>query len=60
MNPIEIMRLLSLAMNLASQAGVNLKRFNEMRAQAEAEGRDITEEELKTLANEAQAAINEI
>lgn len=55
-----ILKMANLALNLATKAGANIQQFQDMRAAAEAEGRQLTDDELQGLADDSQAAIDRL
>jgi len=60
MSSLEIIVAINALLNLALEAGINMQKLNTLRAQAEAEGRQLTAEELRSLADDAQNAIDRI
>lgn len=60
MNPIQVIQALNLLMNLATQIGVNLDKYLELRGKAEAEGRDITLDEVEQVLRESQVSLDSL
>ena len=60
MNSLEIVVALNALLNLAADAKINFNRLQQLRDQAEREGRQITADELKLLARDSQAAIDRL
>ena len=55
---LQIVQALSGLIELAADAGVDIKRLADLKANAKAEGRDLSDEELLLLANSAQTSID--
>ena len=60
MGSLELIVAINALLNLAVDAGINMQKLNTMRAKAESEGRQLNTEELRSLAEDAQAAIDSI
>lgn len=60
MNAIQILQLLNMILGMLDTAGVNYRKFMALRDQAKAEGRELTEHELQSLADDAQEAIDQL
>ena len=60
MDAIKIIQLINLALHLAADAHVNIQKLQALRAKAKAEQREITSDELRSLADDAQEAIDRL
>jgi|GEM_PF-3959088 len=60
MDAIKIIQLINLALDLAADAHVNIQKLQALRAKAKAEQREITSDELRSLADDAQEAIDRL
>lgn len=60
MEVIAIIKALSALMDIASSAGVNFQKLQAMRAEAAARGEELSADDLKALADDAQAAIDKL
>jgi hypothetical protein len=60
MTAFEILQLLNMGMKMAEAAGLNYQKLAAMRAEAKEAGRELNEHDLKLLAADAQAAINNL
>lgn len=60
MGVLQVLQLLSLALDAAASFQIDMGKFNAIRDKAHSEGRDISMAELKMLADEAQTAIDAI
>ena len=60
MTTLEILQLLNMAMRIAESAGLNYQKLAAMRAQAKAEGRELSASDLDRLAHDAQSAIDKL
>lgn len=60
MNALQVLTILNAALELASNAGINLQKLHDLRAKAKAEHRAISYVELQSLARDAQAAIDKV
>jgi hypothetical protein len=58
MNTVEIVRLLDAVIGLAISAGINVERYNALRAQS-ASGR-LTDEQLQQLAESARKSVGQL
>ena len=59
-NKLEILTLLNAITNIAINAKINVDKFNNLRQWAKTNNRQITKEELKSLADDAQSAIDSL
>lgn len=60
MSSLELIVAINALLNLAVDAGINMQKLNAMREKAKSEGRALNAEELFSLANDAQDAIDRI
>lgn len=60
MTPMEALTMLNMALKMANSVGVNYKKLVAIFENANAEGREITPEEMQSLADDAQEAINRL
>lgn len=60
MTTFEILKILEFVLRIAKSAGVNYQKYAMLRQQAEAEGRELSDEELQSLADDAQASIDRL
>ncbi|MAY54563.1 MAG: hypothetical protein CMQ46_05700 [Gammaproteobacteria bacterium] len=60
MDAIKVIQLINLALDLAADAHINIQKLQALRAQADAEQRQITSDELRALADDAQDAIDRL
>jgi len=60
MEVLAIIRALAALMEVASSAGVNIQKLQDMRANAAARGEELSIEDLQALADDAQEAINRL
>ena len=57
---LNVVKMLSVALDMASSANVNINRMLELKRRASNENRDISDEELLDLKNEVKAGIDEL
>ncbi len=60
MSSLELITAINALLNLAMELGINMQKLQALREQAVAEGRELTSDELRGLAEDAQAAIDRI
>ena len=60
MSTLELIVAINALLNLAVDAGINMQKLNAIREKAKTEGRVISVAELKSLADDAQNAIDRI
>ena len=60
MSSLELITAINALLNLAMQMGINMQKLQALREQAAVEGRELTSDELRGLAEDAQAAIDRI
>ncbi|ALO46582.1 hypothetical protein [Pseudohongiella spirulinae] len=60
MDAIKVIQIINLALDLAADAHISIKKLQALREAAQAEGRQITADELRSLASDAQDAIDRI
>ena len=57
MNALQIVQLLQLVVSIATEAGINIARFNQMREES---GGDLTDEQVQELLNESQDEVDRL
>jgi ligand-binding sensor domain-containing protein len=60
MEVLAVIEALNALMKVATAAGVNIQKLQAMRAEAAARGEELSIDDLKALADDAQAAINKL
>lgn len=60
MSSLELITAINALLNLAMELGINMQKLQALREQAAVEGRELTSDELRGLAEDAQAAIDRI
>ena len=60
MEVLAIIKALTALMEVASLAGVNIQKLQDMRAAAAARGEELSTADLQSLADDAQAAIDKL
>ena len=60
MSAMQILEILNLVMKLAQSAGLNWQKYKAAKDKADAEGRELTHEELEAALDDSQAAIDRL
>lgn len=60
MNTLELITALNALLNLAADARINIEELQTARMRAEAEGRELSAEELRELSDKAREAVNQL
>lgn len=56
---VEVLKIVSSLLDLAGQFGIDAAKFTEMKKKAEAEGRDISDDEINALLSDTRNAIEQ-
>ncbi len=60
MDPLQVLKLMDMAITIATGIGINIQKYQAMREKADSEGRDISTDELESLLKDSQKAINSL